>query len=243
MKHKTRKKKSEEYDLKYNDIPKDDIERLNYLCDKLNINSDIQYNRILKKKDLLLNNMYYKVFKVVLYEEPEGSPRPRVRLVNRSNITNMALSNSNFIHVYSITGAEDNRYMKRLISNEEFKEFSELIYTPCDVDYVTFSKTPSYFNITDTILSEIGIIRPMTKPDWDNIGKKYSDMYNKNVWIDDSCVVRGMVDKYYSILPRVEITLRYLNGLYNKHQYRVISKRTDNQNLKYFDDKGVLVNG
>ena len=66
------------------------------------------------------------------------------------------------------------------------------------------------FNSTDTYLAELGLIRPLLKPDFDNIAKKYSDMYNGNVWLDDSLVIDGRIRKYYSILPRVEIRLRYI---------------------------------
>ena len=242
MKHKSRKTKMIEYIGKYDDIPKDYVGRLNWLCDTLNIKEN-KYQSIIDKRDALLANMYYATFKIILYEEPEGSPRPRFRIVNRSNIGDMAMKNSQFVHVYSITGAEDRCFMNRLLTQNDMMNLQQIIYTPCDVDYVTFSKTPSYFSATDKVLAEIGLQRPMTKPDWDNIGKKYSDMYNGNVWIDDTCVIRGVVDKYYSVLPRVEITLRFLNGLYNRHQYVSMSKRLDDPGLNYFDTKGELKRG
>ena len=60
-------------------------------------------------------------------------------------------------------------------------------------------------------------------------------MFNDNVWIDDIIVIDGSVHKYYSMLPRVEINLYYLNKVYNKHQYNSIIKRKDfNGNVSYF---------
>ena len=125
--------------------------------------------------------------------------------------------------------------MKRLM-NEEIYELQDLIYQPCDVQYNVFFKTPSYYNTEQKILAEIGLDRPINKPDWDNIGKKYSDMYNGNVWVDDSCVVSGTVNKFYSILPRIEINLNFLNCLYNKHQAKSMQKRTP-QDIIYFERK------
>ena len=87
------------------------------------------------------------------------------------------------------------------------------------------------------------MIRPeIKKPDFDNIAKKYSDMYNYNIWLDDSQVIDGEVHKYYSILPRVEIYLRYMNVVYNKHQYNTITSRKDYDGapLMYLDTKGDL---
>ena len=236
MKRKTRNQKHIEYEEKYGNIPIDYKSRLEYLYDKLKIN-DIQAFDILKKRDSMIQNLSFYDTQIILFEIPEGSPRPRFRIVNRSNISNMAISNPNFVHVYSLTGKEDNVFMKRLMSQEDFNALNSMICTPCIVDIYMFFKTPSYYNKEDTILAEIGLHRPITKPDWDNGGKKYSDMFNANIWLDDTLVIDGSVHKYYSILPRVEIRLRYLNMVYNKHQYNSIIKRVDyidKYNLNYF---------
>ncbi len=237
MKRKTRNQKHIEYEEKYGDIPVDYKERLEYLYDKLKI-SDFQAFDILQKRDMMIQSLYYYDTQIILFEIPEGSPRPRFRIVNRSNLSNMAISNPNFVHVYSLTGKEDNVFMKRLMNQEDFNALDSMICTPCIIDIYMFFKTPSSYNREDTILAEIGLHRPITKPDWDNGGKKYSDMFNANVWLDDTLVIDGSVHKYYSILPRVEIRLRYLNMVYNKHQYNSIIKRVDYDdayNLKYFN--------
>ena len=127
--------------------------------------------------------------------------------------------------------------MKRLLTQQEFEGLNQLICTPCNVDIQAYLKTPSYYNRSDTILAEIGLIRPITKPDWDNIEKKYSDMFNKNVWLDDTLVIDGSIHRYYSVLPRIEIRLRFLNLLYTKQQYTSMINRADfdtNINLSYF---------
>lgn len=237
MKRKTRNQKHIEYEEKYGDIPVDYRERLQYLYDKLKI-SDSQAFDILQKRDMMIQSLYYYDTQIILFEIPEGSPRPRFRIVNRANLSNMAISNPNFVHVYSLTGKEDNVFMKRLMNQEDFNALDSMICTPCIIDIYMFFKTPSSYNREDTILAEIGLHRPITKPDWDNGGKKYSDMFNANVWLDDTLVIDGSVHKYYSILPRVEIRLRYLNMVYNKHQYNSIIKRVDYDdayNLKYFN--------
>ena len=226
MKRKTRKIKEEEYESKYAHIPIDYKERLSWLYDTLKI-TDEQAYEILNQRDLMLSQLQYVDTKIILFEVPEGSPRPRFRLVNRKNLANMAMTNSSFVHVYSLTGHEDNVFMKRLMEKEEFEALDQMICTPSTVDINMYFKTPSYFNKTQTILAEIGLERPITKPDFDNGAKKYSDMFNANVWLDDTLVIDGSVHKYYSVLPRVEIGLRYLNMLYNNHQYKSITNRVD----------------
>ena len=150
------------------------------------------------------------------------------------------MADPSFVHVYSITGASDRRFMKRLITENDFFGLDHLVYTPCDILIDIFKPTPSSFNRADKVLAEIGLINPITKPDWDNAGKKYSDMFNSNIWLDDNLVISGTVRKFYSILPRVEITLNYLNMLYNKQQAIGISKMmsADPNTIKYFGSNG-----
>jgi Holliday junction resolvase RusA-like endonuclease len=229
---KSRKQKQLEYEEKFSDIPKDYTERLLWMYDKYNIN-DKKAENIIAKRNAMVQSLEYGDLFIILYENPEGSPRPRFRLVNRKNFINEAMTNGQFVHVYSITGKEDNMFMKRLIDNDLIA-ISNMIFTPCIVEYNAYLKTPSTFNAEDKFLAEIGLIRPITKPDWDNLGKKYSDMSNHNLWLDDTLVISGTVNKFYSILPRIEIKLRFLNMLYNKYQYKSISNKVEDE-VKYFD--------
>lgn len=231
---KKRKDKQKKYDRLFNNIPRDYNERLEWLSNKLHLNS-VKMDTIVGKYNTMKERLYFKRFFIVLYEIPEGSPRPRFRLVNRKNLRNMAIANPNFIHVYSPVGAEDHKFMKRLLTKDEFKEFNKLIYTPCIVDYKAFFKTPSRFNSVEKYLAELGVYTPISKPDWDNIGKKYCDMTNENLWVDDRLVIQGTVEKLYSVLPRVEITIDFLNMLQNRHQAESIRKIYQDD-IRYFDD-------
>lgn len=228
---KSRKQKAKLYESKYSEIPRDYIERLSWMYDKYHI-TKAKAEEILRAKYSMLSSLYYSDdILVVLYEEPEGSPRPRARYVNKSNLTSYAKSDPGYIQVYSLTGASDRKFMKRLIDDNDLMKLDHLICTPCDVEYNTFSKTPSSYNTINTFLSEVGIIRPVSKPDFDNMEKKYADMYNGNVWIDDALVQDAAIHKYYSILPRVEIRLKFLNLLYTKYQYEQIIKRVEDPNI------------
>lgn len=242
---KNRKQKAELYKSKYGHIPIDYRERLEYMIDLYKLdNKPDKMNEILMKRDMMLQNLtYYSLQIVSLYEEPEGTGRPRFRIVNRKNFHQEALANGQFVHVYTVGAKDDYLYMKRLVG-EELIALEGLINSPCMVDYNCYFRTPTYYNTTDTFLSEIGLIRPsIVKPDWDNIGKKYCDMYNHNVWLDDATVNDASVHKYYSILPRVEINLKYLNTVYNKYQYNNIIKRTnyDGSVVPYLNNKGELI--
>lgn len=240
---KTRKQKEKEYLSKYGDIPIDYIDRISYMIDKYNVNES-KMDQIIDKRNEMLRNLFFYECKVVqLLEEPEGSHRPRFRIINKRNFNTAAILSSQFVHVYTPYAAEDYRYMRQLC-DQELMDLRYLINTPCVIEYDAFFRTPSTYNTTDIFLAEMGLIRPaIQKPDWDNIGKKYCDMYNHNVWLDDSLVYDGRVMKFYSILPRIEINLKFLNTVYNKQQYRQIINRKDYDGgpLNYLDSNGRLV--
>ena len=50
-------------------------------------------------------------------------------------------------------------------------------------------------------------LRPLTKPDWDNVGKSIGDALNKIAFHDDAQIVCAIVQKFYSDQPRIEITI------------------------------------
>ena len=230
---KSRKQKEKIYNEKYKDIPRNFQERLDWMYSHYHL-TDFKCDEIIRIREQMLQSFKFspELF-IVLYEEPEGAPRPRARFMG-NNLSSIAKSNPGYIQIYSLTGEADRKYMKRLVTDSEFNQLDSLICTPCSVRYEAYFKTPSNFNTMDKYLAEIGIIRPITKPDFDNIEKKYSDMYNGNIWLDDALVIESSFAKFYSILPRVEISLKYLNLLYNKQQYESVIKRVENSNVNYF---------
>ncbi len=53
-------------------------------------------------------------------------------------------------------------------------------------------------------LALAGCIRPISKPDWDNLAKT-CDALNGVAWVDDARIVDGRVVKWYGPEPEVEI--------------------------------------
>ena len=231
---KSRKEKMIEYERKYGHIPKDYIERLNWMYDTLKID-DTKSEEILQARANYINSTYFETIRMIMYEIPEYTPRPRARMINRAGILNSVGTNS-FIQVYSITGRANREYMA-MFKKENLAYLEQLLYTPCDIEYRAYFPTPSYYNKTQIFLAEIGLDRPLIKPDFDNIEKSYSDAFTGNIWIDDIVVVDATLRKYYSILPRVEIDLKYSNQLCNIHQYKSMIKRKDytpDMKINYF---------
>ena len=232
---KNRKTKMIEYEEKYGNIPKDYITRLNWLYDTLGID-DKKSEEIINARNRFINSMYYETIRIVLYEIPEYTPRPRARIVHKHDIINAVTGNNSFIQVYSITGRQNREYMKQFVQSN-MNELETLLCTPCDIEYRSYFPTPKYYNKTQIFLAEIGLDRPVSKPDFDNIEKSYGDSFTGNIWIDDILVVDATIRKYYSVLPRVEIDLMYSIQLYNNHQYKAMIKRkdyTEEMNVQYF---------
>lgn len=243
QKYTNRKIKQDAYEQKYGHIPLDYDERLAWMVDHYNLSPAKMDEILLCRTNMLCNMEYYDLDIVSLYEEPEGTGRPRYRIINRQNFHMEAMKNSDFVHVYTLGAKDDHIFMKKMIDNELIA-LDGLINTPVIIEYLCYYKTPASYNVTRTFMAEMGIDRPgLDKPDWDNAGKKYCDMYNHNVWLDDITVIDGRVRKFYSIKPRVEIKLRYLNAAYNKIQYnRVINRKDyDGTPIAYFNDKGEIV--
>ena len=205
--------------------------------------SSTKMAEIIQKKRIMQDSIIPTRIKIVLYENPEGAKRPRFRLIGKSNYVNEAILHPSYVHVYSPNAADDHKYMHRLVESE-LQILNAYVQTPCYVTINAFFKTPSSFNVTDKVLAEIGLHRNVQKPDWDNIGKKYSDMFNENIWLDDNLVISGTVNKFYSIKPRIEIYVDYLNCVTTQYYYDKITGRKDYNTeypIHYLDKFGRII--
>ena len=237
MAYKNRKKKMIEYENKYSHIPKDYEERLRWMYDTYNI-SNKKAKNILDQREKMINTFRYNTISFVLYEIPAGKERPRFRIISKKQLINGAINNPEFVHVYSLSGYEDHVYMNRLVNSSDIIALNQLLCTPVYAEFISYFPTPKSYSQEQKFLAEIGLIRPLSKPDFDNIGKKCADMFNETIWLDDIFVVDGCVRKFYSILPRLEIRLHFMNMVYNKTQYNMIKNRkdfTESMKLEYFD--------
>jgi len=88
-----------------------------------------------------------------------------------------------------------------ILSEQERLEDMLLVNIDC---YFTIPKSTSKKKI---LLMQEDKIRPVKKPDLDNIAKICLDALNKLAYGDDSQVVELTVRKYYSSKPRVEIVI------------------------------------
>lgn len=201
------KKNAQEYNKKIEGIPKDYMDRLAYIYKAYGFKkADI--DDLMSKIDKLQTEEWNKIT-YIFYMDPHTSPRPRYK--------------PNTKHFY-VKNAKDHKQL--------FDDFQEahsntecVISTPCMIDVRAYKRTPSNMNIKEKMAAELELIHCLESPDWDNLGKTYSDMVQKTLVSDDSIVCRGMVEKFYSIIPRVEVDIYYMKSYDCLHNKRRIEKR------------------
>ena len=106
---------------------------------------------------------------------------------------------------------EDARTWKRYIKNEASAQLPPG-FVPVDGEIhvlILVYKRPPKMARARLALAEAGHIRPEKKPDWDNFAKAVTDALKGVVWTDDSRIVSGRTEKYYSMKPRVEVFIRF----------------------------------
>lgn len=199
-------KQENEYKELYGNIPRKSTERLIQFLDNHNLSR--------QKKSFFgeikrINSIEWKKEKFIIYLLPKATPRPR------------STSHGSFFYV---KGAKDNKaFFKKQIQKMDLP----MISTPCKFECISYLPIPKSMNVIDQILAEHGFIRPIIKPDYDNLIKTYSDMITGTMLVDDSIIVDGYSSKYYSWKPRVEITIEYMADFDSKFNYKKIFERKE----------------
>lgn len=199
MYHESIKKDEEEYKNLYGELPSSKDELVKYLLNKYNMSmKDIEedINKI--------QNINWITKKFVLEIKPYGTPRPRQR------------KNGG----YYVRGAKKN---KKII--QKYVQDENIIHTRTQFQVCTYMPTPVSMSKKEKILFEMGYLRPLSDPDWDNLGKTYSDMIQGILIMNDNIISDGCVSKFYSIKPRVEIYISHQDTFDCKYNERKI-KRT-----------------
>ena len=171
-------KTEKEYIEKYGNIPKDHDNRLSYLLSTLKCG---------KVKESFcntidnINSIKWKKLSYIIYLIPKGTPRPRAGKFG----------------VFYVKGAKDNKKLFRQFIDSQ-KDI-QLITTAVKLECVSYLPIPNSMNWVEKVLSEMGLIRPITIPDFDNLVKTYTDMMKDSLLYDDSLIIEGTSKKYYSV--------------------------------------------
>lgn len=202
--------KNDKYE-KYENISLNSSDRVNdYLKEKKFNITDIS-----KLQDEIMRIKLIKSKKIsfIIYNIPKPTPRPRLSKFNKKFYVKGAFDNKKAF----IEFLEDNDY-------DLSKDYNLPISTPCKLEITTYAPIPSSMNRIEKLLAELGLISNISRPDWDNLGKTYSDMIIGKLILDDSLFTDVIVKKRYSFKPRIEITLTYKEILESKYNETKVVK-------------------
>lgn len=186
------------YDDIYGEIPEDFEERIKYILNTRNPELVVKTVEDARKK---INKIKKKTTKFTVYIEPKPSARPRITTLGaypRFYVPNARMNKTNF--------------------ESFFKSHGDLPYinTPMEYNLKVYMKTPSSLNKVQTLLAEIGVLRPWNRSgDVDNLFKAYTDWCIGSLIEDDSLITDAVIQKFYSIKPRIEIEISYLESFPN----------------------------
>ena len=199
------KKELKQYEEKYGEVTNDCLERIYNFIDGIN---DRQLENV--RKDIENNlNTKWKSISFIFYFIPKATPRARYTGFGK--------------HFY-VSDAMNNRKLMEDFVKNELSDFN-LITTACKFYCDCYFPTPKTMTKSEQLRAEMKLINNLSKPDWDNLGKTYSDMIQNTIIMDDSLIIDGRVRKYYSSKPRIELTIEYADRYDSNYNMKNITRR------------------
>lgn len=196
-------KLEKDYNEKYGNIPKDSCGRFDYL---LKTYRPKKSNKKVFDEIKRIESIEWKTIRYTIYLLPKATPRPR--------------SGKNGI--FYVKGAKDNKKIfEKFMKNQDI----DIITTPTKFYCTSYFPIPESMSFVEKVCAELGFIRPTSKPDWDNVAKTYCDMCQGFLLYDDSLIVEGTSQKYYSVKPRIEIIISYMTDYDSNFNKRKITRK------------------
>lgn len=220
MKIKTREQKLAEYKEKYPVIIKDPEKALRKYFKDRNWKFDKAVKKAKAKIKEIERYREYQTVRIVLYEFPMKTDRPR---------------HTKFGHTFSPNAKANNIYLKNALKIT--KTAFNLINTPATITIDAYMEMPEQVPPDEVLLYECKVLQVEDTPDYDNIGKCYTDMLKNNIVLDDDIFWSGTVNKFYSVTPRVEITIRYIKSHESNYIYKKLKHR---KSVKELTEAGLL---
>lgn len=191
-----------EYKKEYGEISKDYLTRFNQLLNTMDLSKS---KKKLSDEVLRIVNIKWKKISYTIYLVPKAAPRPRTHG-----------------QMFYVHGSRENRIIfERYMRDQDIP----LITTPCKFLCRTYYPIPKSMSNIEKLLAEFGMVRPISKPDFDNVAKAYCDMCQGFLIYDDAQVVEGVSEKYYSTKPRIEIEIEYMEDYDCDYNRKKIKKK------------------
>lgn len=140
----------------------------------------------------------------VIPGEPKGKGRARSRIAQMGD-------GRQFVTHYTPKDTVEYENLVRMAAHEAMEGAAPTSF-PCAVTILAFCSVPASWSRKRRALALAGEILPTGKPDLDNTEKAVLDGMNKIVFRDDSVVCDVLKRKRYAETPRVEVSVRELDG-------------------------------
>ena len=137
-----------------------------------------------------------------------GEPRAKGRA--RSRIAK-GKTGQQFVTHYTPKETVEYENLVRMAAHEAMAGAAPTSF-PCAVSIWAFCSVPASWSNKKRAKALAGLVLPTGKPDLDNLEKAILDGMNKIVFRDDSGVCDVIKRKRYSETPRVEVSVRELDG-------------------------------
>ncbi len=113
---------------------------------------------------------------------------------------------------YGTYTPEKTKNYETLVKELYFMEHGQtLLEGELSIDIKAYFRIPKSASKKRKRLMASGDMRPVKRPDWDNVGKIVTDALNGVAYDDDSQIVSATVEKYYSEEPRTEIKIERID--------------------------------
>lgn len=186
------------YEEMYGEIPNDMMDRISYILGKKA--NDINFNKMIEKEAKKIKRIKWKTIRFTMYKVPKPSARPR------------ANSRAGFIRMYVPRARENREWFGRFYKQHNLP----YINTPCEFNLTIYEKTPSSFSLKKKVLAELGFIKPWKRTgDFDNYAKSVSDSMMNGLLEDDSLIINSSIYLRYSIKPRIDVEIKYMENFPN----------------------------
>ena len=207
MKFKTRKKLLRDYD---HDHPVRNCTRISALkryFSSRNLNFEKALKKAQARYDKIDKERSFKVIRIVMYEYPMKTDRPRT-FGGRT---------------FSPNAKENHDYFEKAVRS--VMKCMKLINTPAEIYMKAYLEMPPQVPPHEVILFEAEVLHPVTTPDFDNIAKCYADIQKMVLITDDDVFYMGALEKFYSVIPRVELEIRFQSKHDSEYVYKKIKSR------------------
>jgi Holliday junction resolvase RusA-like endonuclease len=111
----------------------------------------------------------------------------------------------NYVQTYDPEKCRNYKAYVRMLAAQKMTE--KPIEGPVEVWIRVYRQPPTSWSKAKTTWAITGTIRPTTKPDLTNLVKGIKDAVKGIIWRDDAQVVRLVVEKWYSDVPRAEMEI------------------------------------